>query len=65
MTHKDKLGFSVEYFLSGHSGAGWYWFDTEYPEEGASGPYSTMALCIIAGRIAVGDDDAQEIEPDG
>ena len=29
-----------------HSGPGWYWWEEEYPEDGCSGPYTTVADAI-------------------
>lgn len=39
--------FSLEHGI-GHGGPGWYYWSTEYPEEGAAGPYATRAEAIAA-----------------
>ncbi len=33
-----------------HGGPGWYYYDTEYPEEGSCGPYATEAEARAAAR---------------
>jgi hypothetical protein len=43
--------FTVQYWTDGHSGAGWYYFETEYPEEGSAGPYESQAQATIAARL--------------
>lgn len=39
----------------GHGGPGWYYYDTEYPEEGCVGPYATEAEARAAARAAYGE----------
>lgn len=39
--------FKLEHAI-GHGGPGWYYWSTEYPEEGAAGPYATRAEAIAA-----------------
>lgn len=41
----------VSYTDEGHSGAGWYWHDAEYPEEGAYGAYPTSEEAEAAARV--------------
>ena len=37
----NRTGVSVAYLSDGTGLDGWYWWETEYPEEGSCGPFKT------------------------
>ena len=48
-------------YCEGHSGRGWYWWDSEYPEEGSQGPYPTYDAAVASGIEAYGDEFSVEL----
>lgn len=47
---------------SAYGNAGWYWHDTEYPEEGLCGPFATKEAAM---QHAEGGYDAIHVEARG
>lgn len=59
----EPVGCTVGYLRKGHAGDGWYYWDTEYPEEGVVGVYDSATA---AWEAAQGDyDRLDEINTDG
>jgi len=42
----DPRGFAVEHFVDGHDGDGWYYWDSEYPEEGSVGAFESLEAAV-------------------
>lgn len=44
---RDSRGFSITYWKIGaHDGPGWYYWDTDYPDEGSVGSFATKAEAV-------------------
>ena len=37
----EHIEVTVHYFKGGHDGPGWYYWETEYPDEGSTGAFPT------------------------
>lgn len=48
----DRLG------VDSHSGPGWYYWDSEYPDEGSVGPFTTREEALEHARAAGYGEDA-------
>lgn len=59
MTTYDPRGFAVEYFLDGHDGPGWYYWDSEYPDEGSVGAFGTCDECLSHAVVAYSEADPE------
>lgn len=64
-TYHDPRGFSVRYWKVGaHDGPGWYYWDTDYPDEGSVGAFNSKEDAV---RHAVEEgqydgEDAERLE---
>ena len=48
----DKTSVTVMYGENGHDGPGWYFYESEYPDEGSFGAYATRADAEDAARAS-------------
>jgi hypothetical protein len=54
----DSRGFSFAHWTTdAHDGPGWYYWDTDYPDEGSVGSFATKEECVAHAADAYPGDD--------